>query len=71
MTENIYSEISARVFNIVVSKDDPVNSGDTLMLIESMKMEIPILAEISGTILELNVYEGDIISSGDLVAKIA
>ncbi len=48
----------------------PVSEGDTLVILESMKMEIPVLAESDGTLRELAVNEGDVVQDGDLIAVI-
>ena len=42
--------------------------GDTLVLLESMKMEIPVLAEDPGTLAEVKVKVGDVIQAGDVIA---
>ncbi|MBV9515667.1 MAG: biotin/lipoyl-binding carrier protein, partial [Mycobacteriaceae bacterium] len=55
---------------VVVSEGDEVGAGDMLVLLESMKMEIPVHAEKAGTITELKVAEGDVIRAGDLIAVI-
>jgi len=58
------------VLEVVVSKGDQIGAGDTLVLLESMKMEIPVLAEVGGTVTEVNVSVGDVIQAGDLIAVI-
>jgi biotin carboxyl carrier protein len=60
----------ANVWKIVVREGDAVEDGDTLVILESMKMEIPVLAEDSGTITAIKVAEGDVIQEGDLIAVI-
>jgi biotin carboxyl carrier protein len=60
----------ANVWKVVVSEGDQIEDGDTLVILESMKMEIPVLAEDSGTIVGLKVAEGDVIQEGDLIAVI-
>jgi biotin carboxyl carrier protein len=60
----------ANVWKIVVAEGDTVEDGDTLVILESMKMEIPVLAEDSGTVVGLKVAEGDVIQEGDLIAVI-
>jgi biotin carboxyl carrier protein len=60
----------ANVWKVVVHEGDQVEEGDTLVILESMKMEIPVLAEDSGTIVGLKVAEGDVIQEGDLIAVI-
>jgi biotin carboxyl carrier protein len=60
----------ANVWKVVVQEGDQVEDGDTLVILESMKMEIPVLAEDSGTVVGLKVAEGDVIQEGDLIAVI-
>jgi biotin carboxyl carrier protein len=60
----------ANVWKIVVAEGDSVSEGDTLVILESMKMEIPVLAEDSGVVSQLKVAEGDVIQEGDLIAVI-
>ena len=47
-----------------------VEEGDTLVILESMKMEIPVLAESDGVVAQLAVNEGDVVQEGDLIAVI-
>jgi len=60
----------ANVWKVVVNQGDSVDDGDTLVILESMKMEIPVLAETSGTVSELKVAEGDVVQEGDVIAVI-
>jgi biotin carboxyl carrier protein len=53
-----------------VSEGDDVSDGDTLVILESMKMEIPVIAETDGTVTKLAVGEGDVVQEGDLIAII-
>jgi acetyl-CoA carboxylase biotin carboxyl carrier protein len=70
VAEEIRAEMVANVWKVVVSEGDEVEDGDTLVILESMKMEIPVLAETSGRIRSLEVAEGDVIQEGDLIAVI-
>jgi len=70
MPVEIRAEMVANVWKVVVAEGDPVSDGDTLVILESMKMEIPVLAESSGTVTQLAVSEGDVIQEGDLIATI-
>ena len=49
---------------------DTVEDGDTLVILESMKMEIPVITETSGTVSALHVAEGDVVQEGDVIAVI-
>jgi acetyl-CoA carboxylase biotin carboxyl carrier protein len=66
----IRAEMVANVWKVVAAEGDTVADGDTLVILESMKMEIPVLAEDSGTITRLAVAEGDVVQEGDLIAVI-
>ncbi len=66
----IRAEMVANVWKVVAAEGDSVTDGDTLVILESMKMEIPVLAEGSGTLARLAVAEGDVIQEGDLIAVI-
>jgi acetyl-CoA carboxylase biotin carboxyl carrier protein len=64
------AEMVANVWKVVATEGESVADGDTLVILESMKMEIPVLAENSGTLTRLAVAEGDVIQEGDLIAVI-
>jgi biotin carboxyl carrier protein len=70
MAEEIRAEMVANVWKVVASAGDQIDDGDTLVILESMKMEIPVLAESSGTVSQLAVNEGDVVQEGDLIAII-
>ena len=67
MAEDVRAEIVASVLEVVVHEGDPIGEGDTLVLLESMKMEIPVLAEVAGTVREVRVVPGDVVQEGDLL----
>ena len=66
----VRAEMVANVWKVVVSQGDAVSDGDTLVILESMKMEIPVVAEGAGTVAELRVGEGDVVQEGDVIAVI-
>jgi acetyl-CoA carboxylase biotin carboxyl carrier protein len=66
----VRAEMVANVWKVLVAQGDAVEDGDTLVILESMKMEIPVIAEDDGVITELKVAEGDVIQEGDLIAVI-
>ena len=70
MAEDVRAEIVASVLEVVVSKGDQIGAGEILVLLESMKMEIPVLAEVAGIISVVNVAVGDVIQAGHLIAVI-
>ena len=66
----IRAEMVANVWKVVAAEGAEVSDGDTLVILESMKMEIPVLAEDPGTVTKLAVAEGDVVQEGDLIAVI-
>ncbi len=63
----------ANVLEVSVANGDRISVGDTLLLLESMKMEVPVLAEVAGEVVEVGVSVGDVIQEGDplVLIKIA
>jgi acetyl-CoA carboxylase biotin carboxyl carrier protein len=66
----VRAEMVANVWKVVATEGDTIADGDTLVILESMKMEIPVLAESTGTLTKLAVAEGDVVQEGDLIAVI-
>jgi len=62
------SEVTGSVWKIVCEVGQVLEPGDMLMIIESMKMEIPVIAEDGGTVTELKVAEGVPVTEGQVVA---
>ncbi len=71
MSEDVRAEIVASVLEVAVNEGDPIGKGDVVVLLESMKMEIPVLAEVDGTVSKVSVSVGDVIQAGDLIAVIS
>ena len=67
MPQEVRAEMVANVWKVVVAAGEVVAEGDTLVILESMKMEIPVLAETAGTIAEVAVAEGDVVQEGDVL----
>lgn len=70
MAEEIRAEMVANVWKIVAKEGDTVEDGTELVILESMKMEIPVVAESDGTLSKIAVNEGDVVQEGDLIAVI-
>jgi len=70
VAEEVRAEMVANVWKVVVKAGDTVDDGDTLVILESMKMEIPVIAESAGTVHEVRVNEGDVVQEGDVIAVI-
>ena len=68
--ERVEFPITGKVIGVNVSQGSVVEEGDILCLLESMKMENPILAPVGGKVTELNLSPGQAVEAGDLVAII-
>jgi acetyl-CoA carboxylase biotin carboxyl carrier protein len=62
------SEVSGFIWKIETTPGQRVAKGDTLLLIESMKMEIPVVAEADGLVVAITVEEGGAVNEGNTVA---
>jgi acetyl-CoA carboxylase biotin carboxyl carrier protein len=62
---DIEAHITGTVWKIEVAVGDSVDEGDTVVILESMKMEMPVEAEDAGTVTEISVEEGQAVSEGD------
>jgi acetyl-CoA carboxylase biotin carboxyl carrier protein len=62
---DIEAHITGTVWKIEVSPGDSIDEGDTVVILESMKMEMPVEAEEAGTVKEISVEEGQAVSEGD------
>ena len=70
MAQEIKASMAGSVWKIQVKVGDSVANGDDIVILESMKMEIPIAAEADGQITELLVNEGDFVNEGDVLARL-
>ena len=68
MPEEIRAHITGVVFQIPTKAGDKVAAGDAVIVLESMKMEIPVTAPCAGTVKELRVAPEDVVQEGDVVA---
>ncbi len=64
----VKAEVTGSVWKIEARTGSRVEAGATIMILESMKMEIPVLAEDAGMLIELKVAEGESVSEGQVVA---
>ena len=67
----VCSEVSGSVWKIECEVGQAVSEGDTLVIVESMKMEIPVEAPAAGTVAEIRVAEGDRVAEGAIVVTLA
>jgi acetyl-CoA carboxylase biotin carboxyl carrier protein len=69
-TVRILAEMVANVIVVEVAVDDEIAAGDTVCLLESMKMEIPVLAETAGVVSAIKVTPGDVVQEGDVLVEL-
>jgi biotin carboxyl carrier protein len=62
--------ITGKIVSVEVKAGDAVKEGDTLCILESMKMENPILAPVAGTVSDIKVAKGDVVETGGVIAVI-
>jgi acetyl-CoA carboxylase biotin carboxyl carrier protein len=67
---DVVAEIAANVWQVPVEVGQTVAAGDTIAILESMKMEIPVEAPVGGTVAELRVAPEDQVNEGDVIAVI-
>ncbi len=66
----IYAEITANVWQVTAEVGSLVAEGDEICILESMKMEIPVVTEVPGVLRELDVEPGQTVQEGDRIAYI-
>jgi acetyl-CoA carboxylase biotin carboxyl carrier protein len=67
MVEECRAEMVGNVLRVIVAEGDQVSPQDALVILESMKMEIPVYPERSGRVTRVAVTEGDVVQEGDLL----
>ena len=69
--EQVEANITGTVWKIEVSVGDKIEEGDTVVILESMKMEMPIESEDDGTVAEIRVEEGQSVQEGDVLVVLS
>jgi len=69
-TTEVASELVANVLQVLVEVGQPVAEGDELVMLESMKMEIPVLAPHGGTVAAIRTAVGDVVQDGDVMVVV-
>lgn len=67
----IKAEMVANVWKVLVTEGTTVKADEELAILESMKMEIPVLSEVDGMVTRVAVTEGDAVAEGDLIAVVS
>lgn len=66
----VKATMAGNVWKVMVKQGETIAAGEDVVILESMKMEIPISSEIDGSVKELKVNEGDFVNEGDVIAVI-
>ncbi len=66
----VKASVPGKVFKVEASVGQAVKAGDSIVILEAMKMEIPVVAPEDGTVASINVGVGDAVESGDLLASL-
>ena len=67
---NVIAEVAGKVWKIEAKPGAALAAEDVILILESMKMEIPVVAPAAGELLEVRVKEGDMVSEGEVIALI-
>ena len=67
MATEVRAHITGNVWKILCKPGDRVGEGDTLLILESMKMEIPVEADDDGTVADIRAKEGQAVTEGDVL----
>jgi acetyl-CoA carboxylase biotin carboxyl carrier protein len=67
MATQVFAEVTGTVWAVEVHAGQEVSEGDTLLIVESMKMEIPVTASVAGKVTEVLVTQGDMVEDGQCV----
>ncbi|TWP53194.1 biotin/lipoyl-binding carrier protein [Lentzea tibetensis] len=70
MSKEVLAEIVGNVTKVLAHKGDVVTLDTDLVILESMKMEIPVRSEYPGTLVDIRVHPGDVVQEGDVIAVV-
>ena len=70
MPEQIKADITGTVWKILVKEGEEVEDGDDLIILESMKMEIPVECPVDGTVVKIHIQEGDPVDEEQLLIEV-
>lgn len=65
--KEVTANMAGVVLKVLVNKGDQVNAGQDMVVLESMKMEVPVQSADSGTVTEIKVNSGDFVNEGDVL----
>lgn len=66
----VVASMAGNVWKVLVKAGDTVEAGQDVVILESMKMEIPIATDFAGTVKEVKINEGDFVNEGDVLVEL-
>lgn len=66
----LLANMAGNVWKVLVKNGEQIEEGQDVVILESMKMEIPITAEMGGTVREVKINEGDFVNEGDTLVEL-
>ncbi|WP_033829317.1 acetyl-CoA carboxylase biotin carboxyl carrier protein subunit [Bacillus andreraoultii] len=69
--KTVIAPMAGTVFQILIGVGDTVEKGEVVVILESMKMEIPVESEHAGKVESVHFTEGDFVNEGDMIITIA
>jgi acetyl-CoA carboxylase biotin carboxyl carrier protein len=70
VAEEVRAEMVANVLSVTVTEGEQVQAGQTMAILESMKMEIPVVPETAGVVRRVAIAAGDVVQEGDLLVSL-
>jgi acetyl-CoA carboxylase biotin carboxyl carrier protein len=67
--KSVQSNMAGTVIDVLVSVGDSVKAGEEVVILESMKMEIPVTSEFAGKVVNIKVQAGDFVNEGDVLLE--
>jgi acetyl-CoA carboxylase biotin carboxyl carrier protein len=68
---DVVSEVAGTVWNVEAKVGQQLERDDAVVVVESMKMEIPVCTPVAGAVVEILVSKSDVVSAGDVVARMS
>jgi acetyl-CoA carboxylase biotin carboxyl carrier protein len=68
--KEITASMAGTVFNVLIAQGEEIQVGQTVLVLESMKMEIPVESELAGKVVEMKVNIGDFVNEGDVLVVV-
>ncbi|GED30600.1 MULTISPECIES: acetyl-CoA carboxylase biotin carboxyl carrier protein subunit [Brevibacillus] len=68
--KQVAANMAGTVINVLVQVGDEISAGQDVVVLESMKMEVPVQAEVAGKVVEVKANIGDFVNEGDILVSV-